>query len=115
VARSNTEKIFTQENDYREDARVILLLSSTLTAIEKIILYMFSSDKVLTCNQPLYHSHLLASYTPACTVRSRDKCLLTVPTVSPITGGRGFSYAAPSIGMYRIVNFTIRPVPDSTG
>jgi len=74
---------------------------------------MFSSDKVLTCNQPLYHSHLLASYTPACTVRSQDKCLLTVPAVSPITGGQGFSYAAPSVGMYRIVNFTIRPVPDS--
>jgi len=52
---------------------------------------------VVACNQPLYLSHSLFPYTPAHTLHSQDKHLFTVPTVSTVTGRRGFSYTMPSI------------------
>ena len=59
----------------------------------------FKTYKVLACNQRLYVSHLLTpcKLTPACTLRSQDKHLLTVPTVFTVIGRRGFNYTAPSV------------------
>jgi len=42
--------------------------------------------KVIAFNHSLYISHLLTSYTPACTLRSQDKQLLIVPTFFKVTG-----------------------------
>ena len=52
---------------------------------------------VVTLNQPLYLTHLLAPNTPSRSLQSQDKHLLLQPAVSTAIGSRGFSYAAPSI------------------
>jgi len=52
---------------------------------------------VVTLNQPLYLTHLLAPHTPGRSLRSQDKHLLLEPAVSAVIGSRRFSYAAPSI------------------
>jgi len=53
--------------------------------------------KVVTLNQLLYLTHLLALYTPGRSLWSQDKHLLLELAVFTVTSSWGFSYAAPSV------------------
>jgi len=88
VANRQTDKSDRQTNNDEEHN----LLGGGNTAKLATLTY-----SVLAHNQPLYLSHLLTRYTPACTLCSRDEHLLAIPTVSTVIDRRGFSYTAPSI------------------
>jgi len=82
----------------RNTTIIVQYTLQTANDITYITYYILGNliHKVLAHNQPLHLSHLLTPYTPARSLRSQDKHLLAVPTVSTVTGKCSLSYAAPS-------------------
>ena len=60
----------------------------------KIATLTCKTHRIVSLNQPLYLTHLLAPYTSGRSLRSQDEHLLLEPAVSTVIGSRGFSYAA---------------------
>ena len=63
--------------------------------------------KDVTLNQLPYLTHLLAPYTPGCSLLSQDKHLLLERAVATVTGSRGFSMQHLRHGMNSLSKFAI--------